>query len=84
MAQVYLVLTRRDFVVAGLDGDAQLLQHQHRLPPKVGAQVGGSLIEVAAVVDGVGVGGVLKVEVLDLRANVVRESHGRRALYVAL
>ena len=64
VAQVDLVLAPRILVLGVLDGDAHLLEHEHRAPAQVARQVGHREVEVGARVEadrapgGVGVGEV--------------------------
>ena len=57
-------------MVRGLHHDAQLLQRAHRLLAQVVAQVGRQHVEVAALVDDLGLLGCLEVEVLELGPHV--------------
>ncbi len=54
VAQVDLVLGRRDLVVAGLDADAHLLEREHGLAAQVAGAVERRQVEVAALVQGRG------------------------------
>src|SRR5215210_1453943 len=80
-AQVYLVLADADLVVRVLYVDAELLQRHDRLAPQAGRRIQRRQVEVAAVVQGFGAGGVPEVEVLELRpAEEVIEAHLAGAL----
>ena len=52
VAQVDLVLAARVLVLGVLDGDAHLLEHQHRAPAQVAREVGHGQVEVGAGVEG--------------------------------
>ena len=69
VTQVDLVLAARVLVLGVLDGDAHLLEHEHRAPPQVAGQVGHGEVEVGAGVErdrAVGRVGIGEVEELDL------------------
>ncbi len=83
VVRVDLVLRRGDLVVAGLHGDAELVEGAHGLLAQVVAEVGGQDVEVAAVVGELGLVGVLEVEVLELGADVEVEAQLRGALDLA-
>ena len=79
VAQVDLLLARRDLVVAELDRDADALQREHGLAAEVARDVVGGEVEVAAGVDRprlpAVVGQVLEQEELDLGVGVEGEAH---------
>ena len=54
VVRVDLVLRRRDLVVGGLHGDAELVERAHGLLAQVVAEVGGEDVEVPALVDDLG------------------------------
>ena len=70
VAEVDLVLRRRDLVVRGLDGDAEVFEGEDGLAAEVGAGVERREVEVAADVEDLRRLGVREVEVLELRADV--------------
>ncbi len=84
VAQVDLVLAGGDLVVAGLDGDAHLLQGEHGLPAQVAGRVQGCHVEVAALVQGLRALRIGEVEVLQLRPHVEHVAQVGRPLEVAL
>ena len=85
VAQVDLVLARRDLVVAELDADAHLLERHDRLAAQVAGDVERRQVEVAALVEAAPAAvRRLEVEVLQLRADVERVAEVRRALELPL
>ena len=71
VAQVYLVLAGGDLVVTEDDGDFEVLQGQDGLPTQVRREVLGVLIKVAGLIEELDAVGVLEVEILQLRRNIV-------------
>ncbi len=69
VAQVDLVLGRGDLVVAVLDADAHLLEHEGRLAAQVARHVLRRQVEVPALVHNLGPVGGAEVKVLELRAD---------------
>ena len=85
VAHVDLVLRGPDLVVGVLHVDAELLEREHRLAAHVGAGVERGQVEVAALVEDLGLAGlgarVAEVEELELGADVEGvEAHRLRAL----
>ena len=84
VAQVDLVLARRDLVVHVLDRDAHRLEVLHRALAVVGRDVERRLVEVAALIEERRVVDRLEVEVLELRADVERVAEVGGALELPL
>ena len=78
------MLAGRHLVVAGLHGDAHLLQREDGLATEVGGGVQRGQVEVAAAVQGCRAFGVGEVEVLQLGPNVESEAQVGGPLKVAL
>ena len=74
-AQVDFLLRRSRFMMRVLNGNAHLLEREHRFAAKVGRVVERRQIEIAALVDRLRRGIALEAEILDRRADIDRIAH---------
>ena len=64
-------------MVGVFDRNAHLLKRQNRVAAQIRSRVIGGQVEKARIIDGVGLRGILEVEVLELGANVHGIAHAR-------